>query len=144
MASIAPAIEDRGIDEIYIDLTEFTEDSETLARRIKAAVREATGLSASIGITPNKLLAKIPFELTGSFIVVEVSINNSTPLRMILDSGLRNTLITEIFPSDSINLIPGEIRELQGLGSGITYKAYESTGNQIKIGKIKASITSSK
>lgn len=84
----------------------------------------------------NKLLAKIPFELTGSFIVVEVSINNSTPLRMILDSGLRNTLITEIFPSDSINLIPGEIRELQGLGSGITYKAYESTGNHIKIGKI--------
>lgn len=63
VARIAPAIEDRGIDEIYIDLTEFTEDSETLARRIKAAVREATGLSASIGITPNKLLAKIASDL---------------------------------------------------------------------------------
>ncbi len=63
VARIAPAIEDRGIDEIYIDLTEFAEDSEALARRIKAAVREATGLSCSIGITPNKLLSKIASDL---------------------------------------------------------------------------------
>ena len=38
VAGIAPVIEDRGIDEIYIDLTDFTEDSVSLARRIKAAV----------------------------------------------------------------------------------------------------------
>ena len=60
---IAPAIEDRGIDEIYIDLTGIDEDSHALATRIKNAVREATGLSCSIGIAPNKLLAKICSEL---------------------------------------------------------------------------------
>ncbi|MFJ2989505.1 DNA polymerase IV [Collimonas sp. NPDC087041] len=63
VASIAPLIEDRGIDEIYIDLTEFDEDVRVLAQRIKDAVRDATGLSCSIGIAPNKLLAKICSEL---------------------------------------------------------------------------------
>ncbi len=63
VSGIAPQIEDRGIDEIYIDLTGFAEDSRTLAVRIKSAVRDATGLSCSIGIAPNKLLAKICSEL---------------------------------------------------------------------------------
>ena len=60
---IAPQIEDRGIDEIYIDLTELPQDSVLLAQQVKQAVREATGLSCSIGIAPNKLLAKIGSEL---------------------------------------------------------------------------------
>lgn len=63
VASIAPLIEDRGIDEIFIDLTGLAEDSLPLARRIKRAVFEATGLSCSIGITPNKLLSKICSDL---------------------------------------------------------------------------------
>jgi DNA polymerase-4 len=63
VAAIAPHIEDRGIDEIYIDLTALPDDAHTLARRIKHAVREATGLSCSIGIAANKLLAKLASEL---------------------------------------------------------------------------------
>lgn len=61
--SICPRIEDRGIDEIYLDLTEDPGETHSLARRIKAAVFEATGLSCSIGIAPNKLLAKIASDL---------------------------------------------------------------------------------
>lgn len=63
VATIAPRIEDRGIDEIYIDLSDLPDDSLTLARRIKQAVMDATGLTCSIGITPNKLLAKISSDL---------------------------------------------------------------------------------
>jgi len=63
VAGIAPLIEDRGIDEIYIDLSEHTEETRALATRIKEAVREATKLSCSIGIAPNKLLAKICSDL---------------------------------------------------------------------------------
>jgi len=63
VATIAPVIEDRGIDEIYIDLTEVPGETRELAQRIKQAVRDATGLSCSIGVTPNKLLAKICSEL---------------------------------------------------------------------------------
>jgi DNA polymerase-4 len=63
VARIAPRIEDRGIDEIYLDLTDLPEDSAPLARRIKNAVRDATGLGCSIGISPNKLLSKICSDL---------------------------------------------------------------------------------
>jgi DNA polymerase-4 len=63
VATIAPAIEDRGIDEIYIDLTAVEGETRELAQRIKQAVRDATGLSCSIGVTPNKLLSKICSDL---------------------------------------------------------------------------------
>ncbi|MFO1417293.1 MAG: DNA polymerase IV [Methylotetracoccus sp.] len=63
VATIAPAIEDRGIDEIYIDLTEVAGETVPLGQRIKDAVHNATGLSCSIGIAPNKLLAKVASEL---------------------------------------------------------------------------------
>ena len=63
VASIAPCIEDRGIDEIYIDFSDIAEETESLATRIKQAVDAATGLTCSIGIAPNKLLAKICSDL---------------------------------------------------------------------------------
>ena len=70
--AIAPRIEDRGIDEIYIDITGVVSNAadepadatvRALAQSIKDAVRSATGLSCSIGIAPNKLLAKIASDL---------------------------------------------------------------------------------
>ena len=63
VAEVAPVIEDRGIDEIFIDLTDVPGQSLELAHRLKHAVRQATGLTCSIGITPNKLLSKIASEL---------------------------------------------------------------------------------
>jgi len=63
VARSAPCIEDRGIDEIYIDLTGLPGESVDLARRIKDDVHLATGLTCSIGIAPNKLLSKIASEL---------------------------------------------------------------------------------
>jgi DNA polymerase-4 len=74
VAEVAPLIEDRGIDEIYIDLTEVpgAQDSvahdpaggaRAVAQQIRNNVKRATGLSCSIGVTPNKLLAKLASEL---------------------------------------------------------------------------------
>jgi DNA polymerase-4 len=64
---IAPTIEDRGIDEIYIDLSALpgvaADGGREVATAIKQRVREATGLSCSIGVAPNKLLAKMASEL---------------------------------------------------------------------------------
>jgi len=48
VAEIAPCIENRGIDEIYIDLTDVPGETVSLAQRIKDNVRRATGLSCSI------------------------------------------------------------------------------------------------
>jgi DNA polymerase IV len=47
-----------GLDEAYLDLTPF-ERPKAAGRRIKEAVRERTGLTCSIGIGPNKLVAKV-------------------------------------------------------------------------------------
>jgi DNA polymerase IV len=74
VAEVAPVIEDRGIDEIYIDLTDVpgaqdavghdaTGGVRALAQEIRNNVRRSTGLTCSIGVTPNKLLAKIASEL---------------------------------------------------------------------------------
>ncbi len=66
--AIAPLVEDRGIDEIYIDLTNLVGDAawlraQEIALQLQVAVRDATGLSCSIGVTPNKLLSKIASDL---------------------------------------------------------------------------------
>jgi DNA polymerase-4 len=77
--TVATQIEDRGIDEIYIDLTGVAppadmaparapapdpwERARHVARAVKRAVRAATGLSCSIAVAPNKLLAKIASDL---------------------------------------------------------------------------------
>lgn len=70
--AIAPQIEDRGIDEMYVDLSDAVSvasdddvwwSARELARDLKQAVRDATGLSCSIGLAPNKLIAKIASEL---------------------------------------------------------------------------------
>ena len=64
---IAPQIEDRGIDEIYIDLTDLPgsqhDAGAAVARALKDAVFESTGLRCSVAVAPNKLLAKIGSEL---------------------------------------------------------------------------------
>jgi len=64
---VAPVIEDRGIDEIYIDLTDLPgaqdDAGRAAARALKDAVLDATGLRCSVGVTPNKLLSKIASEL---------------------------------------------------------------------------------
>jgi DNA polymerase-4 len=63
LTMIESRIEDRGIDEVYVDLSARTEDSEAIGRAMKTAIVEATGLTCSVGIAPNKLLAKISSDL---------------------------------------------------------------------------------
>jgi len=64
---VTPLVEDRGIDEIYIDLTDLpgalADGGRSIGQALKDAVRDATGLSCSIGVTPNKLLSKICSDL---------------------------------------------------------------------------------
>ena len=66
IAEIAPLIQDRGIDEVYIDFTDVPgghrEGGRALARLIQRAIFEKTGLTCSIGVAPNKLLAKMASE----------------------------------------------------------------------------------
>lgn len=67
IAEISPVIENRGIDEVFIDFTDVPggqrEGGRVLARLIQKAIFEDTGLTCSIGVAPNKLLAKMASEL---------------------------------------------------------------------------------
>ena len=64
--TIAPLMENRGIDEVYIDLTEVSGGQEQggllVAQAIQKAIFSTTGLTCSIGVAPNKLLAKMASE----------------------------------------------------------------------------------
>jgi DNA polymerase-4 len=80
---IAPVVEDRGIDEVYIDFTEVPggqrEGGRVLARLIQKSILEATGLTCSIGVAPNKLIAKMASEFdkpNGISIVHEADIQS--------------------------------------------------------------------
>src|SRR6188472_1640943 len=59
---VTPLVEGLSLDEAYLDVTENVWGEAlgmTVARRIKSAIRDATGLTASAGVAPNKFLAKI-------------------------------------------------------------------------------------
>ena len=66
ITDIAPVMEDRGVDEVYIDFTHVPggqrEGGRVLARLIQKSIFQATGLTCSIGVAPNKLLAKMASE----------------------------------------------------------------------------------
>lgn len=60
--AITPIVEPLSLDEAYLDLAPAAADfdsAEEIGRRLKREVREATGLAVSVGIGPNKFLAKV-------------------------------------------------------------------------------------
>jgi DNA polymerase-4 len=63
MRAVTPRFEDRGIDEAFLDLTDLPGDSVAIARALKDRIRSDTLLTCSVGIAPNKLLAKMGSEL---------------------------------------------------------------------------------
>ncbi len=78
IAEVAPVIENRGVDEVYIDFTDVPggqrEGGRVLARLIQKAIFDDTGLTCSVGVAPNKLLAKMASEFNkpnGISIVLE-------------------------------------------------------------------------
>jgi DNA polymerase-4 len=63
LQEFSPVMEDVGIDEAFLDITGSDRDPGDIAADIKRSIRELTGLTCSIGIAPNKLLAKIASDM---------------------------------------------------------------------------------
>jgi DNA polymerase IV len=72
--SFAPDMEDRGIDEIYLELTALPGAQDpvghdpfggvrAIAQELRNTVRRTTGLTCSVGLSPNKLLSKLASEM---------------------------------------------------------------------------------
>lgn len=59
-------VEGLSLDEAYLDVTHSRSlhgEPEAMARQIKRRIRDRTGLTASVGVAPNKLLAKLASEM---------------------------------------------------------------------------------
>ena len=65
LGTITPVIEPVSVDEAYLDLTGLEKllgSPEAIGTEIKHRILEGTGLSASVGIGPNRLIAKLGSE----------------------------------------------------------------------------------
>jgi DNA polymerase IV len=63
---VTPLVQGLSLDEAYLDVTAVQEEGGgalAIARRIKHSISERTGLTASVGVAPNKLVAKIASDL---------------------------------------------------------------------------------
>ena len=79
LSNFSPIMEDVGIDEAFLDISSIDRPSEEIAKEIKERIREETGLTCSIGIAPNKLLAKMASDMQkpdGLTIIVEDDIRS--------------------------------------------------------------------
>jgi DNA polymerase-4 len=91
-----PIVEGLSLDEAFLDVTAslaLKGDAVSIARGIKQKIRAETGLTASVGVAPNKLVAKIGSDL-----------NKPDGLTVVDASNLRATLD------------PLSVRRLPGLG----------------------------
>lgn len=60
---VTPLMEDVGIDEAFLDISLLSKSPEEISDKLKKRIREQTDLTCSIGIAPNKLLAKIASDM---------------------------------------------------------------------------------
>jgi len=63
LREFSPILEDVGIDEAFLDISSVDKPSDEVAKEIKKRIKGETGLTCSIGIAPNKLLAKIASDM---------------------------------------------------------------------------------
>jgi DNA polymerase-4 len=96
LRAVTPLFEQMSIDEAYLDVTEQTPSwpaAVDLARQLQRQVRDGVGLSASLGVASNKLVAKIAsdHEKPGGLTVVppgqEASFLAPLPVRVLWGVG---------------------------------------------------------
>jgi len=74
-ARVTPLIEPLSLDEAFLDITgslRLFGSAEDTGRHVRDAIRDELGLTASVGIAPNKFVAKIASDIDkpGGFVVV--------------------------------------------------------------------------
>lgn len=75
----------------------------------------------------------IPFEIYNNLVVVPVTLNGSLPLKFILDSGIRTTILTEKLMSDLLDLSFNRTIELKGPGINQVIRAHVANNVAIEI-----------
>lgn len=85
-----------------------------------------------------KKTVSIKFKQISNLIIVPVSINGSDTMNFILDTGVRDPIITELTLVEELNLNYMKSIELRGLGNEVTTQAYQSGDNTITLPGLRA------
>jgi hypothetical protein len=82
---------------------------------------------------PKKKSITIKFKQISNLIIIPVSINGSDTMNFILDSGIKDPIITELTLVKELNLNYMKPIELRGLGNDLVTQAYQSGDNTITL-----------
>ncbi len=83
--------------------------------------------------SPRTHKVQIRFRLVNNLIIIPLVINHSDTLRFILDTGIENTIISELSLGDSLSLRYTRVTPVTGLGMGKPVDAVVSTGNTFSL-----------
>ncbi len=103
----SPLIEGLSLDEAFLDVTASIKlfgSGEDIGIAIKARIREITGLTASVGVAENKLVAKIASDLDKPDGLVVITANKATqtldPLPVSVIPGIGRETLTKLHKVD--------------------------------------------
>lgn len=76
---------------------------------------------------------RLPMSMSQNLFIIPARINNSSDLKLVLDSGIGNTIITGLTSEDTVWMTEATKIKIGGLGDGTTIEAWYSKGNTIDI-----------
>jgi DNA polymerase-4 len=152
----SPCVEPLSIDEAFLDLSgmeKLVGDVESLGEKIKARIKKDVGLTASVGLAPNKFLAKLASDLDKPNGLVIIHQNEAAafiaplPVGKIFGVGARTqeslkhlgiTTIGQLASADPAYLRPvlgNSTDELHLLARGLDNRSVINDWEQKSIGK---------
>jgi DNA polymerase-4 len=129
-----PLVEGLSLDEAFLDVTSSQQllgSAESIGGEIRRRIRERTGLTASVGIAPNKLLAKIASDLNKPDGMCRIGADN---VRDILD-GLPIEKLFGVGPKSLPAVHAAGIRtfgDLRLAGDEVLWRAFGKHGKSMR------------
>lgn len=130
LRNISPLMEDVGIDEAFLDISTTDRSSWDISREIKENVMIATGLTCSIGIGPNKLLAKIASDMKkpdGYTVIEENAVEDilwPLPVRKLLGVGPKTEVMLKEMDIEKIGDLAKVTQETLSLHFGHSHGSF--------------------
>lgn len=84
-------------------------------------------------INDNRKSVKIPFQIYNNLIVVPVILNNKIPLKFIIDTGVRTSILTQKTFSDLLGLTYSKKYHISGIGENKYIEAYITNNVNLKL-----------
>lgn len=155
-SEFSPCVEPLSIDEAFLDLTgmeHLVGDITLLADKIKKRIKKETGLTASVGLAPNKFLAKLGSDLRKPDGLVIITADNAEefiaplPVNKIFGIGKKAgealkkigiSTIGQLAACDAVylkNILGSNTAVVQNLAKGIDDRPVENSREVKSIGK---------